>query len=326
MGEETRSACVCTFRGGRFLDAQLASLARQTLTLTEVVVVDDGSDDDTLSIAERFARSAPFPVRVHRNLNRLGVARNFERALSLASGDILFLVDQDDVWHPEKVEKISRLLAMRPQLDLVFTDACLINAEGIATGDTLFASLGVGSRERNLVHTGRAFEILLRRNIVTGATVAVRRRGMQRAAPFPEGWIHDEWLAIVASATGAIEVIEEALIDYRQHGANQIGVERETMNTALAKLARSGLAYRHAVVTRVATLVGKLEALGASVRPEFLNAARAKLAHATTRASLPAARTLRLRLVARELVNGRYFRYSQGVRSAVADLSEPASV
>jgi len=325
MEEQARSACICTFRGGRFLDAQLASLARQTLPLAELVLVDDGSDDDTLLIAERFARSAPFPVRIYRNSARLGVTRNFERALSLAAGEILFLVDQDDVWHTRKVEQVSRLFAMRPRLDLVFTDARLVDAKGVAAGETLFDSLGVGTRERSLVHAGLAFQVLLRRNVVTGATVAVRRRAVERARPFPESWIHDEWLAVVASATGEIDMIEESLIDYRQHGANQIGVEQETLNSALAKLVQPGSTFRRAVVTRVANLVERLEALGSAVRPECVVAARAKLAHATLRANLPSARVLRLGPVARELVSGRYSRYSQGVRSAVADLSEPAS-
>jgi hypothetical protein len=214
---------------------------------------------------------------------------------------------------------------MRPRLDLVFTDARLVDKEGAAMGETLFDLLGVGTKERSLVHAGLAFEVLLRRNMATGATMAVRRQAMERALPFPDSWIHDEWLAIVTSATGEIDMIEQSLIDYRQHGSNQIGVERETLNGALAKLVRSGSAFRRAVVTRIAILVEKLEALGSTVRPECLIAARAKLAHAKVRASLPSARVLRFGPVARELLSGRYLRYSQGVRSAIADLSEPAS-
>ena len=102
------SVALCTYNGGRFLREQLQSIADQSARPAELVICDDGSTDDTVSIAETFARSAPFRVDVHRNRTRSGTIANFDYAMSLCGGDVIFLCDQDDVWHPEKIARTIR--------------------------------------------------------------------------------------------------------------------------------------------------------------------------------------------------------------------------
>ena len=97
------SVALCTCNGARFLSEQLVSLAEQTLRPIELVVCDDASDDGTWQLLEEFQRSAPFPVRLYRNVRRLGIAQNFEQAMLLCEGDVIALCDQDDVWLPEKL-------------------------------------------------------------------------------------------------------------------------------------------------------------------------------------------------------------------------------
>lgn len=97
------SVAMCTYNGARFLPAQLESLASQTLVPDELVVVDDGSTDDTESLVREFAGRVPFAVHFHANPQRLGVTRNFEKAMRLCSGDIIFPADQDDVWDKNKI-------------------------------------------------------------------------------------------------------------------------------------------------------------------------------------------------------------------------------
>jgi glycosyltransferase involved in cell wall biosynthesis len=74
------SVAMATYNGAAFLDAQLASIAAQTRTPDELVVCDDGSSDGTVEIVERFARRAPFAVRLIRNEQRLGYGENFMKA------------------------------------------------------------------------------------------------------------------------------------------------------------------------------------------------------------------------------------------------------
>jgi hypothetical protein len=78
--------------------------------------------------------------------------------------------------------------------------------------------------------------VLLKRNLVTGATVMFRRELLDVARPFPREWVHDEWLAILAAAVGRIAVDPTPLIDYRQHEANQIGVEAPTVRYRIRRM------------------------------------------------------------------------------------------
>lgn len=73
------------------------------------------------------------------------------------------------------------------------------------------------------IKAGAGFAMLLRRNLFTGATIMIRRAVVDAAMPIPDSWIHDEWLACVASAMGDVDILADSLVDYRQHGGNQIG-------------------------------------------------------------------------------------------------------
>ncbi|MBW2422395.1 MAG: glycosyltransferase, partial [Deltaproteobacteria bacterium] len=104
------SVAMATCEGAPYLDAQLESLRTQSRPPDELVLCDDHSADETPAIAEAFARRAPFSVRIERNPQRLGITANFEKAVSLCSGDLIFLADQDDVWKPTKIEALGRVL------------------------------------------------------------------------------------------------------------------------------------------------------------------------------------------------------------------------
>lgn len=105
------SIAMATYNGGKHLDEQLNSFINQTRKPDELVVVDDCSTDDTLSKLNEFKRNSIFPVIIVQNKenlgnkNKYGFANNFETAIKLCSGDIVFLSDQDDVWFPEKIER-----------------------------------------------------------------------------------------------------------------------------------------------------------------------------------------------------------------------------
>src|SRR5215208_90703 len=102
---------MCTYNGAQFVAEQLDSIAAQTRRPDELVVCDDGSDDATPEIIREFAHRASFPLRFYVNETNLGSTRNFERAISLCEGDFIALADQDDVWLPEKLERLERALA-----------------------------------------------------------------------------------------------------------------------------------------------------------------------------------------------------------------------
>ena len=319
------SVACCTYNGAAFLREQLDSLLRQTVRPDEIVIVDDRSNDDSVAIANGFAADAgDVRVVVSTNASNLGIVANFERAISLTSGDVIFLCDQDDVWHPSKIETLRDRFVARPDLAFVFGDARLVDAVGRPLPASLFVALEMGRRERTLVRDGRAYEALLGRNLATGATSALRRSLFERARPFPSEWIHDEWLAIVAAATGAIDFVDAPLVDYRQHGGNQIGMRRLSFAEKVVKLFRPRADRYARIALRTDVLIAKLRSLGPLVPAGRLDDAEEKLAHARVRARLPAFRPARLVPVAREAMTGRYARFSSGVQGIVRDCTEPA--
>src|SRR5688572_12209484 len=106
MEKSTVSVVVATFNGERFLGEQLDSIARQPLRPVEVIIADDGSTDGTTGVVQDFAARAPFPVRFLLNERRLGYSDNFLEAAKMAKGDLIAFADQDDVWFPNRLERL----------------------------------------------------------------------------------------------------------------------------------------------------------------------------------------------------------------------------
>ena len=320
------SVACCTYNGALFLEDQLESLVGQTRPPDEIVIVDDASRDDTARIVEQFSRSAPAGIAVvfQRNVTNCGVTENFRKAISLTTGELIFLCDQDDVWHSSKIETMCRVFETRSDLTLLHSDARLIGGEGGTLSCSLFEALEMTSRERRLIRRGSAFTALLARNLVTGATTALRRSVFDAARPFPNEWVHDEWLAIIAAAVGNVDYVDSQLIDYRQHSANQIGMRPLTLNQKFAKLSRAREHRYQRVQRRVEVLLEKLVSLGSVVPKERVRKVHEKLEHVGVRAALPQNRAARIVPIVREIATGRYTQYSTGIRSIAQDFCEPA--
>jgi len=321
------SVALGTHNGARYLGEQLDSILRQTHPVAEIVLSDDASTDGTVelaerAIAERRATDAATPALVVlRNPVALGVTANFEQAIGATSGDLIALSDQDDVWHPDRVARGVAAFEARPGVDLVAAEARLVDDGGAPLGASLFETLGVDAGVRDRL-AAAPFEELLKRNVVTGATAMFTRRLARRAAPFPAGWVHDEWLAVVASMTGGIALIPDAVIDYRQHGGNQIGVTRLGAGGRLARLREPRTARNARLLTRAQELAERVPELGggdARVEAE----AAAKLAHEVMRQGIPASRLRRIGPVWREWRTGAYARYGLGAQDVLRDLVQP---
>ncbi|AMB57849.1 hypothetical protein AWU67_02075 [Microterricola viridarii] len=325
----TVSVALCTHNGADYLREQLLSILNQTVPAGEIVVSDDASTDDTIAVLEETlaewaagGRTVP-TVTVLRNEPALGVTANFEQALSACTGDILMLSDQDDVWQPDKLGVIVAAFEAQPGVDLVFSDARMVDAQGAPLGPLLFETLGLSRRERELLAGRRAFDALLRRNVVTGATAALRRGLVQRSAPFPAAWVHDEWLAIVAAAQNDILMLDRPLIDYRQHGRNQIGATSLTATGALARLRTPRAARNARLLARAQALAERMPEFSPPPGAERVRLVQQKLAHERRRSSYPAARLRRIGPVWRAWRAGGYDRFGLGLQDVVRDLLQP---
>lgn len=326
LPEVELSVALCTFNGSRFLDDQLRSIAEQARPPDELVVCDVGSSDDTVEIVERFSRTAPFPVRLVVSGRRLGSTKNFEKAISLCRGTVIALADQDDVWHRDKLRVQERVLRSA-RLDAVFSDAEVVGPDLEPLGYRLWDAVGFSRRERTLVRSGAALDVLLRKDVVMGATLLFRARHREALLPIPEGWVHDAWIALVVAALGRLGFVERPLVMYRQHGGNQIGAVQPSRGllSALSAARRSGAEAFSRQADRYLVARERFRELAhRGIGTEVFTEVEGKSAHLMSRATLPRRRLRRVPVVMRELLDGRYHRYSEGWRSVGRDLLRTA--
>ncbi|MCW1970775.1 MAG: glycosyltransferase family 2 protein [Anaerolineae bacterium] len=312
------SIALCTYNGEAFLAEQLNSILQQTLSPSQVVICDDGSTDSTAQIAQAFAASAPFEVSCRVNVQRLGVTANFNCAIQHCRGDMIALADQDDVWLPHKLATIADTFAQKPTLGYVFSDAALINGNGQPLNRRLWQETGFSAARQYLFQTD-PITTLLRRNVVTGATMAFRAP-IINALPMPSPTsIHDFWWAFFASILGHTGyAITTPLMKYRIHAAQKIGLsglnlpefqryQREiaAMNDLSRDVAQAARQFPHQQ--------NKFD--------HVIHLIHARRDHFQCRMNIRSARGInRLKLWLTEVQTGRYAVFSHSWRGALKDL------
>lgn len=198
---------MAAWMGEKYLAAQLQSFVKQTRLPDELVVRDDGSTDQSLAILQRFAETAPFPVRILPTGPRLGYAKNFEAVLQEARGDLIFLSDQDDVWFPNRLEKVARFATSYPDKLIFINNQEIVDETLRPTGVTKLDNL-----RRSGVSTDR---------YISGCATALRRSLQSFALPFPQDLrAHDQWLHECGLWLKARMLIDDPLQYYRRHGEN----------------------------------------------------------------------------------------------------------
>lgn len=311
------SVAMCTFNGARYLEEQLGSIASQSRMPSELIVCDDQSTDDTLSILKRFQTSAPFPVKVILNGQRLGSTRNFDQAIGLTRGDLIALCDQDDRWAPAKLERLSDALAADPFLGGVFSDANLIDGDGRPIGMRLFARHKfTAAKQRNFI--GSPTTTLLKHDIVTGATLMFRASIRRYCSPIPASWVHDGWLAWMIALHARFTLIPEPLTDYRVHAGQQLGVH----NTTGAQGSDSRPETRRQFYSRVSRqfedLLHRVLAEGWNEHDALIAKIREKIAFLKIQSNLSPNLSVRTFQMVGQLP--RYAQYARGLGSLRTDL------
>ena len=324
------SVAMCTHNGELFIGAQIRSILYQTLPPNEVVLSDDASIDGTVAIAQQefddFQEAHPdscMEFRIVRNPEALGVTGNFTQALSLTRCELIALSDQDDVWDLDRLRQVAEIFIARPSLDLLHGNARLIDGDGKSIGSSLFEALEVDRTLLTEIHQGRAISLLMRRNLVTGATTVLRRKLLADALPIPDGWVHDEWLGIVAAATGEIDVVEASLIQYRQHTGNQIGARQFSIGGKIRRMVEPGSERSRRLLTRAEGLAKRFSEGRPVVSDMIVSAAHRKLAHEEFRNSLPTPNWARVLPLLRECRSGRYAEFGRGALDIARDLLQP---
>jgi glycosyltransferase involved in cell wall biosynthesis len=224
------SVALCTYNGQKFISEQLNSILGQTYPVNEIIICDDGSSDNTIGILKEFQVRYPNIIKLFINYINIGGKKNFEKAFSLTTGDLIFFSDQDDVWEKNKVEIIVKTFAMFPDRLGVFSDAYLINETGEKFSYSFLDSLAFTEMERGLINEKDIHNYILKfGNMVAGSMLAVKKESKKYVLPFQlmDVMWHDHWIALALSVESKLSFIDKKLINYRIHNLQQIGAGSE---------------------------------------------------------------------------------------------------
>lgn len=205
------SIVIATYDGEKFLEKQLESIFLQTYPNLEIVIIDDGSTDGTLSIVNKYTALYK-NVKFFLNGERLGYIKNFEKGCSLSKGDFIAFCDQDDYWHKDKIKRLVEEIDIYP----------MIYSDSVLCGEKLQP---IGANISDRVST-QSFHSCIQQAVfcrVYGNTILIKRSLYQQAAPFLSIIPHDWWLCYVATLHGGIKYLNEPLVYYRQHSFNVFG-------------------------------------------------------------------------------------------------------
>lgn len=220
----TKSVALCTYNGEKYLKEQLDSILSQEIPVDEIVICDDCSTDETISILKEYETQFPNIFRVFINAENLGYVRNFEKALSFCTGEIIFLCDQDDLWRKDKTQKILQFFSKNPKIGVVAHDLELIgNLEG---GKSFWDLKNFNKLESKKSNEDLLSFILFEGNVFPGMSLAIRREILQNYLPLQKIdsiIIHDYEIIIKALHDKKFGFIEEKLSNYRQHENQSIG-------------------------------------------------------------------------------------------------------
>lgn len=224
------SVAICTFNGEMFIKKQLDSILNQSCEVQEIIICDDGSNDNTRNILLDYKERFPNKIKLDFNTSSFGTIKNFEKAISLTTGDLIFLSDQDDIWLNEKVSIVREFFSLNVKCKLLFTNGELINENEQPLGSTLWEKWDFNSEiKKKWLNNEDAFKDLVNnKNKITGATVCFHKSLKNFIFPFilPYGYWHDAWLGLHASANNGLYFIDKSLIKYRIHQSQQVGVSR----------------------------------------------------------------------------------------------------
>lgn len=207
MKEPLVSVILAAYNTAAYLRKTLASVLNQSYTNYEVVIVDDGSTDNTRAVAEEFIDDKR--VRYHYQKNQgVSAARNF--AASQARGKYLAMCDADDIWHPKKLAKQMRAFGEDPDLGVVYCNIGTIDEQG---------NILKPHSNRYKCYSGWVTRNLILRNFVPGPTTVIRKAFFDEVGGFNTklrlSEDYDLWLRL--STVCRFQHVDETLYLYRKH-------------------------------------------------------------------------------------------------------------
>jgi glycosyltransferase involved in cell wall biosynthesis len=206
------SVAMATYNGEKYITAQLESIINQTYSSLEIIITDDASSDNTVKIIKDFQKKYAFIQLFITEINR-GVTKTFEHSFKNCSGDFIAISDQDDIW---ELNKIEILLNQINNEDAIYSNSLLVDKNGVSLNKEFKSLMNLQS-----YYDGVPF---LMGNCVPGHTILMRTVFVKKILPLPDEMMFDRWISFCAAANNGIKYVDNALVKYRQHDNNTIGV------------------------------------------------------------------------------------------------------
>ncbi len=215
------SVVIPAYNAARFLPEAIESVRRQTRPVHQIIVVDDGSTDDTKQVVAGLGQDVTY---VHQANAGVSSARN--RGIQEATGDIVAFLDADDRWLPEKSEKQLAVFERNPQVGLVGTDRCDVDTKDQVILDSLFRKQGLHDEFVELAGSPLmdAFGRLILINFLPTSSVMVSKRALDNVGGFASDIRYGEDLELWAriAARYPLVCLPDVLVLYRLHDSNAI--------------------------------------------------------------------------------------------------------
>ncbi|HEK20317.1 glycosyltransferase family 2 protein [Mucilaginibacter sp.] len=201
------SVALCTYNGEKYIEAQLNSLIHQTYKNLEIIIVDDGSTDDTARLIQQMAANDG-RIKFYRNEQNLGFNQNFQKAIGLTTGEYIAICDQDDIWAENKIEILHQHIGDNW---LIFSNSSCIDEQDKTLEWNILRDFNFGSRN---------YKSILLHNWVTGHTSLFKREFLDYLLPIPPDGYYDWWMGFVALYHNKITYLDQVLTRYRIHSAS----------------------------------------------------------------------------------------------------------
>ena len=216
------SIALTTYNGEKYIQEQIDSIMSQTITDFELIITDDLSSDRTFEILTSYAKKDN-RVKPYRNEHNLGYPKNFEKAISLCSGEYIALSDQDDVWTKDHLEKLYNAITSEKNLTLSCANSTITDKD-LRPIQLLKPRTYKVSEEQK-----KQFFQAMHGNFAQGCCLMFDARLNEQLLPFPkEEKFHDYWILFVAVANGKVKYIPDSIEFYRQHENNFDGAVKRT--------------------------------------------------------------------------------------------------
>jgi glycosyltransferase involved in cell wall biosynthesis len=231
-----------TYNGAKYLPELLQSLERQTYRDWRLIVRDDGSTDETLTIVKTWAQTQRQPVEFASDgRGHLGPCGNFAALLTASDAPYFMFCDQDDAWLPHKLARLLELIRSveaRQRADLpimAHSDLTVVDSQlrSIHPSFNRYSRIGTSSPER-------LWRLIMASNVVIGCASIGNAALRRMALPIPpEAAMHEWWAALVAARFGEIAYLAEPTVLYRQHGLNAVGATSWSLPSIFMRLLRA---------------------------------------------------------------------------------------